>query len=142
MPCINVDIKPISVSPKVSIGIVCKVSAEKPYLIVPEGFIEMDLLGTPVSVAVESNMNWQIVFEELWRDGGSLSVEYQGKKDGLAVFSSDVNEGKDREKVVTFQDSLQRITEERTVRQRGRRQAFGNFILANGGTFNVLKNEQ
>ena len=73
-----------------------------------------------------------------WNDGGSLSVTYDGSGDGSAVFSSDQNEGIDREMTVTFVGAGQEI--ERVVKQEGLREIFNeDFILADGGTFNVLK---
>lgn len=76
-----------------------------------------------------------------WNDGGSLSVSYDGDRDGSAVFSSDVNEGIDREMSVVFKGG--EISVERTVKQEGKRLRFrckdGLFLLKNGGTFNVLK---
>lgn len=78
-----------------------------------------------------------------WNDGGSLSVAYDGDRDGSAVFSSDVAEGLDREMNVSFVDASRSVVVERTVRQTGLREEFmasdGEFILADGGTFNVLK---
>lgn len=75
-----------------------------------------------------------------WGDGGSLSVTYIGDGDGSAVFTTDANEGIDREMVVTFRGAGQEI--ERTVKQEGRREIFNDeFVLADGGTFNVLKGE-
>ena len=80
-----------------------------------------------------------------WNDGGSLSVAYEGDGDGSAVFSSDVAEGLDREMIVVFRDSGNTVTVERKVLQVGMREMFvpsdGDFILADGGTYNVLKNE-
>lgn len=73
-----------------------------------------------------------------WNDGGSLTVTYEGSGDGSAVFSSEQNEGIDREMSVTFKGAGQEI--ERTVKQEGLREIFNEgFILADGGTFNVLK---
>ena len=73
-----------------------------------------------------------------WEDGGNLSVTYDGSGDGSAVFASDANEGIDREMTVTFKGAGQEI--ERVVRQEGLREIFEEgFILADGGTFNVLK---
>ena len=73
-----------------------------------------------------------------WNDGGSLSVTYEGDGDGSAVFSSDVNEGIDREMTITFKGAGQEI--DRVVKQEGLREIFNEgFILADGGTFNVLK---
>ena len=73
-----------------------------------------------------------------WDDGGSLTVTYTGDGDGSAVFTSDANEGIDREMIVTFKGAGQEI--ERVVKQEGFREIFNeDFILADGGTFNVLK---
>lgn len=80
-----------------------------------------------------------------WNDGGSLSVSYDGDRDGTAVFTSDVNDGIDREMVVSFVDASRNVQVDRTVVQTGRREVFsasdGEFVLSDGGTFNVLKNE-
>lgn len=80
-----------------------------------------------------------------WNDGGSLSVTYDGDRDGSAVFSSDTNEGIDREMSVAFVDASRQVNVARTVKQIGMRQPFaasdGDFILADGGTINVLKDE-
>lgn len=78
-----------------------------------------------------------------WSDGGSLTVSYDGDRDGSAVFSSDVAEGLDREMSVVFRDSGESVAVERTVRQTGMREEFmasdGAFLLADNETFNVLK---
>lgn len=74
-----------------------------------------------------------------WNDGGSLSVSYDGDRDGSAVFSSDVNEGIDREMPVYFKDVSGKVSVERAVKQEGRREVFGDIALADGGTFNVIK---
>lgn len=79
-----------------------------------------------------------------WNDGaGSLTVAYDGDRDGSSVFSSDINEGIDREIVVSFADKDRTVVVDRTVKQIGLREVFnvadGAFILADGGTFNVLK---
>lgn len=80
-----------------------------------------------------------------WNDGGSLTAAYEGSGDGSAVFSSDVAEGLDREMTVTFVDKSRSIVVERTVRQSGMREVFmgadGDFIPADGGTFNSIKDE-
>ena len=76
-----------------------------------------------------------------WNDGGSLTATYEGSGDGSAVFTSDINEGIDREMSVTFKGGG--ITVERVVRQEGMREVFnaadGAFLTADGGTINVLK---
>ena len=76
-----------------------------------------------------------------WNDGGSLTVSYDGDRDGSAVFSSDTNEGVDREMSVYFNGGG--LSVERTVKQEGKRMRFrckdGLFLLKDGGTFNVLK---
>ena len=73
-----------------------------------------------------------------WKDGGNLSVTYEGSGAGNAIFSSDVNEGLDREMSVTFKAGG--ISVERVVKQEGLREIFEEgFLLSDGGTFNVLK---
>lgn len=78
-----------------------------------------------------------------WNDGGTLTVTYDGSSEGSAVFSSDTAEGLDREMNVSFVDKNRSVLVERTVRQEGMREVFmasdGDFLLADGGTFNVLK---
>lgn len=80
-----------------------------------------------------------------WNDGGSLTVTYDGDRDGSAVFSSDTAEGLDRDLMVSFSDSRKSVVVDRLVRQAGKREvlmaADGDFLLTDGGTFNVLKNE-
>lgn len=77
-----------------------------------------------------------------WEDGGSLTATYEGSGDGSAIFTSDSNEGIDREMTVTFEGGG--ISVERTVTQEGLRQRFVTadgkiFCVANGGRFGVLK---
>ena len=77
-----------------------------------------------------------------WDNGGSLSVTYEGSGDGSAVFSSDTNEGIDREMTVFFKGGGESI--ERKVTQEGLRQPIalkggGVFRVAGGGRFGVLK---
>ena len=80
-----------------------------------------------------------------WSDGELLTVVYNGDRDGSATFTSDVNESIDREMVVTYVDKDRKVSVAQTVKQAGLREVFyasdGDFILADGGTFNVLKNE-
>ena len=77
-----------------------------------------------------------------WDDDGSLSVTYDGDGDGTAVFTSDANEGIDREMSVRFVGGGESI--ERVVTQEGLRQPFGLsgggvFRIKGGGRFGVLK---
>lgn len=76
-----------------------------------------------------------------WNDGGSLTATYDGSGDGSAIFSSDVAEGLDREMEVRFVGGGASLI--RKVKQSGRREMFvpsdGEFSLAEGGTYNVLK---
>ena len=77
-----------------------------------------------------------------WDNGGSLSVTYDGDGDGSAIFSSDTNEGIDRELSVSFKGGG--LSVERKVTQEGLRQPIGLvgggvFRVANGGRFGVLK---
>lgn len=81
-------------------------------------------------------------FEKEWENGGSLTVTYEGRSDGDATFTSDVNEGLDRETTVTFVDYSEQIRVECKVTQQGKREVFtcadGEFLLGDG-TFNVVK---
>ena len=78
-----------------------------------------------------------------WLTGtGNLSATYEGSGDGEAVFSSDTNEGIDREMSVTFEGGG--ISVERQVTQEGLRQRFITadgkvFCISGGGRFGVLK---
>lgn len=75
-----------------------------------------------------------------WNDGGSLSATYNGSGDGEAIFTSDINEGIDRAMSVTFADASRSVITERVVMQIGRREIYNDdFVLSDGGTFNVLK---
>lgn len=77
-----------------------------------------------------------------WGDGGNLYATYDGSGNGTAVFSTDIAEGLDREMEVKFVAADIVVT--RTIKQSGMREMFvpadGEFILSDGGTFNVLKN--
>lgn len=81
-----------------------------------------------------------------WDDGSGdiLTATYQGEKTGDATFSSVTNEGIDRNIQVAFAIG-DNVYAERNVVQEGLREPFvasdGDFILADGGTFNVLKDE-
>jgi hypothetical protein len=83
--------------------------------------------------------------KKLWSDGELLTIVYDGNRDGSATFTSDVNESLDREMVVTYVDKDRKVSVAQMVKQVGLREVFnasdGDFILADGGTFNVLKNE-
>ena len=78
-----------------------------------------------------------------WNDGGNLTATYEGSGDGSAIFSSDTAEGLDREMLVKFVDKNKSIIVEKKVIQIGRREIFSSngedFVLSDGGTFNVLK---
>lgn len=80
-----------------------------------------------------------------WSDGELLTVVYNGNRDGSATFTSDVNESIDREMVVTYVDKDRKVSVAQMVKQAGLREVFnasdGDFALADGGTFNVLKYE-
>lgn len=77
-----------------------------------------------------------------WEDGTSLSVTYTGDGDGSATFSSDQNEGIDREMSVVFSGGG--VSKERTVRQVGLRQPYITadgkvFMTSDGKVYGVLK---
>ena len=83
-----------------------------------------------------------------WNEGeGYITATYVGSGNGSASISSDVNEGIDREqsiKVETTYGNEQKSVNV-NVKQYGMREVFlpsdGDFLLADGGTFNVLKDE-
>lgn len=79
-----------------------------------------------------------------WNEGdGNIVAVYNGSGDGTITFSSDVaNEGIDRSQEV--QVATDNINVSVTINQIGLREIFNttdSFTLADGGTFNVLKNE-
>ena len=76
-----------------------------------------------------------------WADGTNLSVTYEGSGDGSAVFTSEVNEGIEREMSVQFQGGG--VSIERIVKQEGRRTRIittdGYFFNGADGVFGALK---
>lgn len=82
-----------------------------------------------------------------WENGeGALIAVYDGIGNGALTFSSVPNNGIDRsfELKVTTSDGTKEVCV--TVTQEGRREIFrvadGDFILSDGETFNVLKNNE
>lgn len=81
-----------------------------------------------------------------WNEGeGYITAAFEGSGSGSASIASDVNEGIDREQSISVETTDGGIRESISVKQYGMREVFepsdGEFILADGGTFNVLKNE-
>lgn len=77
-----------------------------------------------------------------WNEGdGNIVAVYNGSGDGTITFSSDVaNEGIDRSQKIQVSTNTKNINI--TVSQIGLREIYNeDFTLADGGTFNVLKNE-
>lgn len=77
-----------------------------------------------------------------WNDGGSLTVAYDGDRDGSAVFSSDTNEGIEREVSVAFKSVDISIV--RNVKQDGLRQQYITsdgyvYRVSDGGRYGVIK---
>lgn len=72
-----------------------------------------------------------------------LYFDYDGFKDDDVDFSSDTNEGIDRDVAVTFVDTSRSVVVERTVRQVGLREILnasdGPLVTSDGQTLNVLK---
>lgn len=87
---------------------------------------------------METRIDWNV-------GGGAITATYNGSGNGSAAISSDVNEGIDREQSITvsttYGDNPKSV--DVNVKQYGLREVFtasdGDFILADGGTFNVLK---
>ena len=79
-----------------------------------------------------------------WDEGeGYITAIYEGSGDGSLTFNSDVNEGIDREQSIEVKTTNDKLSVSISIKQIGLREVFtctdGDFILADGGTFNVLK---
>lgn len=82
-----------------------------------------------------------------WNEGdGYITATYEGSGSGSASISSDVNEGIDREQSIKVETTDKSVSATLVVSQEGLREVFlasdGDFVLADGGTFNVLKGEE
>lgn len=81
-----------------------------------------------------------------WNEGdGYITATYEGSGSGSASISSDVNEGIDREQSIKVETTDKSKSASILVSQEGLREIFvasdDEFVLSDGGTFNVLKNE-
>ena len=81
-----------------------------------------------------------------WNEGeGYITATYEGSGSGSASISSDINEGIDREQSIKVETTDKSVSATLMVSQEGLREVFepsdGGFVLSDGGTFNVLKNE-
>lgn len=79
-----------------------------------------------------------------WDEGdGYITATYEGSGNGSASISSDVNEGIDREQSIKVETADKSVSAILIVSQEGLREVFapsdGDFVLTDGGTFNVLK---
>lgn len=81
-----------------------------------------------------------------WNEGeGYITASYEGSGNGSASISSDVNEGIDREQSIKVETTAEGEpkSENILIKQVGLREVFTptdeEFVLADGGTFNVLK---
>lgn len=80
-----------------------------------------------------------------WNEGdGYITATYEGSGNGSVSISSDVNEGIDRQQSIKVETTDKSISATLVVSQEGLREVFepsdGDFILKDGGTFNVIKN--
>lgn len=79
-----------------------------------------------------------------WNYGDTLTIEYSGEGNGEATFSSDTNEGEDREMQILI-ESASGIRHTRVVRQEGKREPLqgsdGVFCGKDGERFLCLKAE-
>ena len=81
-----------------------------------------------------------------WNEGeGYITATYEGSGNGSASISSDINEGIDREQSIKVETTDKSVSATLMVSQEGLREVFepsdGMFVLADGGTLNVLKDE-
>lgn len=79
-----------------------------------------------------------------WKEGeGHITATYKGSGSGPIVFTSDPNEGIDREQNIIIRILNGRATTSLKVKQIGLREIFtcvdGEFIVLGSNTFNVLK---
>lgn len=81
-----------------------------------------------------------------WNEGdGAITAIYEGSGNGSVAISSDINEGIDRSQDITIEttEGSNPKSVDVNISQAGMREVFvpndGEFILADGGTFNVLK---
>ena len=79
-----------------------------------------------------------------WNEGeGYITATYEGSGSGSASISSDVNEGIDRAQSIKVETTDKSVSATLMVSQEGLREVFepsdGGFVLADGGTLNVLK---
>lgn len=83
--------------------------------------------------------------QKQWDNGDLATFTFNGEGSGSVSVSSEQNEGIDRAMVVSVATTAGSPVVERsvTVNQAGLREVFmasdGDFILADGGTYNVLK---
>lgn len=74
---------------------------------------------------------------------GIIVSPSSGSGDSTITFSAEVNEGIDYYEIFTI-STPQKLQQDIKVTRLGRREVFtctdGDFILSDGGTFNVLKN--
>lgn len=81
-----------------------------------------------------------------WNEGdGNIVATYEGSGDGPISLTTTPNEGIDREQEITIQTTDKNKSVNVLVKQEGLREIFATtdgYILADGGTFNVLKNKE
>jgi hypothetical protein len=78
----------------------------------------------------------------LWSDGTNEKIAFDVTNDYVSI-STEPCEGVDRSIVATFKTSDGKASAKLTVNQTGKREVFaaanGEFLLSDGGSFNVLK---
>lgn len=69
-----------------------------------------------------------------------ITISYTGNGNETVSVYADVNEGIDRSATFTIKTDVQDKSVDVVVNQSGRREIFNaDFLLADGGTFNVIK---
>ena len=71
-----------------------------------------------------------------------ISISYTGNGNETLSVYADVNEGLDRSATFAIKTDVQNKAVNVVVNQSGRREIFtdNDFVLSDGGTFNVIKN--
>ena len=133
MACINVSIKLRSTHLKASCRMICGYH----YLDVwPQEAMWITNYES-ILYTVKSDTTWNVECKESWIEVDPTHGSYN---DTISVRALEINEGIDRDAFITFNGGGSSVI--RTVKQEGLREIFeDDFILVDGGTFNVLKNK-
>lgn len=151
MGCLNVNVQAVITSPlnislqanrhsiNCSINEIC-LSESVGTIEVNPSSIDLNSEETSLEISVQSNTDWVIETNEPhdW-----LEITYDGSKSGYAHITVKKNEGIDRSIELIFKETRTYNFAITKITQLGLREIFEpEFKLKDGGTFNVLKEEE